>query len=100
MFRFNIFFDIKSILKKEFCLRKAISLLSDVKENLKNENTASIHIHRGAFVKLFRDISRSDYYVRALQRVEALVKEPVYMIFSDDVKWVKENISIKKKILY
>lgn len=67
---------------------------------MKNENTVSIHVRRGDFVKLFWDISKSDYYARALQRIKALIKDPIYMIFSDDIMWVKENMPIDGRKLY
>lgn len=99
-FDLEYFSDIKSILKKEFCLKKSISLPSNLYENLKNENTVSIHIRRGDFVKLFWDISRSDYYVRAIQIVKEFIQDPVYMIFSDDINWVKENMTIDGRKFY
>ena len=99
-FDLNFFSGIDTILKKEFHLKKPFRLPSNLYKILKNEDTVSIHVRRGDFVKLFWDISKSDYYRKAIQMIKERVEHPVYLIFSDDIAWVKENMSIDGEKIY
>lgn len=86
--------EIKPVLQKEFCLKEPLVLPRKLKEVLDNENTVSIHVRRGDFLKLNRNISQSDYYSKAIKQMEERIKKPIYIIFSDDIAWVKENLAI------
>jgi hypothetical protein len=60
-----------------------------------NQNTCSIHIRRGDYVRLsaFHPIQTIDYYKQAIQIVG---EENHFLIFSDDINWCKENLSFIK----
>lgn len=93
-FDLKYFDEIKPILQKEFCLKEPIVLPRKLKDVLSYENTVSIHVRRGDFLKLNRNISQSDYYSKAIKRMEERIEKPTYIIFSDDIGWVKENLDI------
>lgn len=99
-FHLKYFDAIKEELKKEFVLKHKLKLPAELREILSDNNTVSVHVRRGDFLKLNRDISRKDYYPRALQMIEAKVENPIYLFFSDDIAWVKENIRTKGKAVY
>ena len=50
----------------------------------------AVHIRRGDFVKLGRDLDCS-YYVNAIEKIENVLNEAIYFVFSDDVDWCREN---------
>jgi hypothetical protein len=60
-----------------------------------NQNTCSIHIRRGDYLRLsaFHPIQTIDYYKQAIQIVG---EEKHFLIFSDDINWCKENLSFIK----
>ena len=92
--------DIKGILQHEFSLKKKIKLPPDFRAILSNENTVSLHVRRGDFLKLNRDISSSGYYDKAVKFVESQIDRPVYLIFSDDIDWVNNNMEISGEKIF
>ncbi len=92
--------DIKPILQKEFQLKNPVKLPKELRRVLLHENTVSIHIRKGDYTKLHWDISRRAYYPKAVQRINELIKEPVYLLFSDDIEWVKNNLDIDGRKIY
>lgn len=86
--------DIRAILRREFSLKEKVRLPDQFQKILAEDNTVSVHIRRGDFLKLNRDISRSGYYERAFAYMEEKVASPFYLIFSDDTEWVKDNVGI------
>ena len=92
--------DIKNILRKEFQLKNFVQLPLELYRVLQSDVTVGIHIRRGDFTKLSRDISKNEYYPRAIKKIEEYIKDPVYLVFSDDIKWVKENMEINGRKIY
>lgn len=92
------FFDKKhyetqcNLLRKELRLKEKIKIPKEVKKILTDRNTVSVHIRRGDFLKFRRDMSQSNYYNLALDYIKHKVHNPVLLIFSDDVNWVKDNM--------
>lgn len=91
------FSEIAPTLKEEFSVRK--ELLADLKitpeEMLKSESVA-IHIRRGDFLNPkaadFHGFPGVEYYSRAITLFKERIPEPRFFYFTDDVKWVEENI--------
>jgi len=68
-------------------------------------NAISLHIRRGDYltdVKTNRIMSVCDisYYERAISYMAAKVSNPVFYVFSDDMDWVKQSISITYPAVY
>jgi hypothetical protein len=65
---------------------------------LSNENTCSIHVRRGDYIK-FSDhhvVQSLDYYMEAVTHFD---DDTNFLIFSDDINWCKENFNfINNKI--
>ncbi|MEZ3508117.1 MAG: alpha-1,2-fucosyltransferase [Lachnospiraceae bacterium] len=92
--------DIKEILQKEFMLKIPIKLSKKWYWILHNENTVSLHVRRGDYLKLHCEIRDEAYYTKAMKIIEEQISHPFYLIFSDDIEWVKENIHINGEKLY
>lgn len=99
-FDLNYYDDIKYILQKEFRVKKPIRLTKEMRDLLEKDNTVGIHIRKGDFTKLSRDISQTDYYPKALETIEERIVHPVYLVFSDDIGWVKKNLNILGEKIY
>lgn len=99
-FDIRYFYDIRNLLCKEFCVKKSINLIPELCTILNTENTVGVHIRKGDFSKLSRDISQTEYYPKAMKRIKEEITNPFYLVFSDDVEWVKNNIEIKEKKIY
>jgi len=69
-------------LKKDICIPKIID---------DSENVVSIHVRRGDFVKGGWCVSE-DYYKEAINCIKKYIKNPIFVVFSDDVEWVKNKM--------
>jgi hypothetical protein len=88
---------IESILVNEFVpnneiLGKDIELLN----NIDISNSISIHVRRGDYLSIKSNQSifcscTLEYYKTAIDIVRQNVDSPRFFVFSDDIKWVKEN---------
>lgn len=89
----NYYENDTDVLMKEFKLKKTIAMPDDIKCILDNRNTVSLHVRRGDFLNIGRDISGSDYYIKALDYIKDRVRDPFLLIFSDDIEWVDNNMN-------
>ena len=65
----------------------------DLAERLKTSNAASCHIRRGDYLKEpAMCVCTPSYYARAIKTMNESVNPELYVIFSDDIQWCKENI--------
>lgn len=99
-FDLRYFDDIRQLLQHEFSLKEKIKLPCELRTILNREDTVSVHIRRGDFLKLDRDISGSGYYERAFAYMKERIDSPYYLIFSDDTEWVKANMDIPGEKLF
>lgn len=64
-----------------------------------DENSVSIHIRRGDYLQAKHwattgCICQLPYYHNAIAEIKQRIKEPHFYVFSDDLEWVKENLSL------
>lgn len=89
----------RDVILKEFTFPKISmedKLNFELNERLKNEeNSVGIHIRRGDYLKnwKYRGLCGIDYYQKAIAYILEHIKSPKFFLFSDDIDWVKENIS-------
>ena len=70
--------------------KKNLLIANDIKKN----NSISIHIRRGDFLlkrNNNHNIDLKDYYLKAIDKSSKCFKNPKYFIFTDDPLWVTEN---------
>jgi hypothetical protein len=85
-------FEIKSKLKFE---------TQDIINYINTVNSVSLHIRRGDYVNNPKHyIDTESYYQKAVEIIESKVKNPVFFIFSDDMDWVKSNLSLKYETVF
>lgn len=63
-------------------------------ERLKTANAASCHVRRGDYLKQPNMcVCTPNYYAHAITKMNEMVNPDLYVIFSDDIQWCKENLS-------
>lgn len=60
-------------------------------EEIKKQNSVSVHVRRGDYVSSSFDICDKNYYLSAKKIIEDKIENPVYYFFSDDPKYVEEE---------
>ena len=73
------------------------------KQILNNENIACLHIRKGDYLNpnnsiIYQNIN-VDFYIKAIQIIKTLSNNIKIYVFSDDYKWVKNNMNIENSIL-
>ena len=100
------FDDISESIKKMFIPKK-----EKIKENeslydiIKNNESVCITIRRGDFItnekfKKIHFLCNDEYFYKGLEVIKNKVKNPVFIIFSDDIEWVKANMDFGDKVYY
>lgn len=92
------FKDIRKVLLKEFRPKEKIAVPAELLRILKNENTVSIHVRRGDYLK-WGNACDSLYYHRAMEYMNQKVEKPIYLVFSDDMEWVRNNLPIQGEVV-
>lgn len=61
----------------------------------KTFETVSLHVRRGDYLKASstRMICDLDYYKKAIEQIRSKKKNLCFLLFSDDIQWVSENIT-------
>lgn len=93
------FQDIRCILLREFVPRERIKLSKGLREALEDPESVSVHIRRGDYVKLGRSLN-SVYYKRAISKMRQLYQNPIFLVFSDDLEWARQNVPIEGRVVY
>lgn len=92
---------LKEITPKEKPL-KSNKQLYDI---INSTNSVCVSIRRGDFVdnkkfsKIF-NVCGINYFTKAIDIMQKKIKDPVFIIFSDDIEWCKKNINIKGKMYF
>ena len=100
-----LFEHIKPILMEEFTPkqppRPQNRALYDI---IHSTNSICVSIRRGDYLSdRYRSrflVCDQSYFDRALEKAKELVENPVFIFFSDDIEWVKENIKIDAPAYY
>lgn len=102
----SYFTDIRDTLLTEFTLETPVSdVMSSYKQQIESSTSVSIHIRRGDYVENPRvrkefGICEPAYYKAAIVHVTEKLTAPTFFIFSDDIQWVKENLSLPESTVF
>lgn len=88
----NYFKEYYSLICRELKPKNKIRISSELHQLLKKEETISVHFRRGDYQKT-HNILDINYYLRAMKLVKKRIKNPRFIIFSDDIEWVKQNLN-------
>lgn len=100
------FDDIRDEILKDFVFKEEFLEKSKLSEKIiKDKITVSVHFRRGDYLansyykNIFGELPMS-YYEEAYKIFNTKFPNASYFIFSDDIKWVKNNISIFKNATF
>jgi Glycosyl transferase family 11 len=92
------FADIADIIRTEFTVRYPLdSRNKELAELIARTDSVSLHVRRGDYVAnpqtaQYHNVCGLDYYARCLAIIGGQVKTPHLFVFSDDPRWVMENL--------
>lgn len=96
------FAQIADEIRKAFCFREEWmnSRTIQLSEMLKGGNYVSVHIRRGDYLPLadYHGLCSESYYRDAIRYMKEHCPDSTFVFFSDDISWVKENLSIPDSI--
>lgn len=96
------FLTISQLLRKEFQLKR--ELIKDEKNicNMisKEKNSVSLHVRRGDYItdlnaNKYHGVCSLQYYEDAVEYLKKRIGNLKLFVFSDDLKWVKENLKLE-----
>ena len=95
------FKDIEPILIEDFTIKNNINGKNkEISDMMSNTISVSMHIRRTDFVTN-KEVNQLlgtcsiEYYIKSMEIMSDKFNNPHFFIFSDDLKWVKENIPVK-----
>ncbi|MEI6352472.1 MAG: alpha-1,2-fucosyltransferase [Candidatus Nomurabacteria bacterium] len=97
---------VKDQIKKEIFLKESINeKYKDLINDIENTNSISIHIRRGDYIldhntRLAHYTFGLEYYEKAMKIIEDRKSNILYLIFSDDIEWARDNLKINKNKIF
>ena len=91
----KFFIELSELIRKDFEPSK--SILNKILENPLSDTTISLHVRRGDYLTSngFHPVQSINYYQKA---IETIGEYDNIFVFSDDIKWCKENLKFKNMI--
>ena len=95
------FKEIEDIIRREFTMRfKPDANNERMIMLIKSANAVSLHIRRADYVtkaatNQFHGTCSITYYQQAVETITRKVSSPHFFVFSDDILWAKENLTLK-----
>lgn len=91
---------------EDFSFPKKVSKKNKLILNqIKKKNSISIHVRRGDYVtskktNTYHGICSATYYKKAINLINKQVKDPWFVVFSDDLSWCKKYLLVPKNSLF
>lgn len=96
----------KNDIRRDFTFRQPLSGLNgELALEMANTQSVSLHVRRGDYVSNIKnskvlEVCSAEYYRKAIEYVTERVEHPVLYVFSDDLEWVKQNLSMGLSCVY
>jgi hypothetical protein len=94
------FSEFADLIRKDFTFKLPLTLENaEVSGKISQSNAVSLHVRRGDYVtnskNSFIGICSIDYYQAAIRYLSKRISNPIFFVFSDDIDWVRQNLSIQ-----
>lgn len=93
------FKNLESELRNEIYPKRKIIISKRLREILDQDNTVSVHVRRGDYKQLNNILDR-EYYSQAVKYVKTRITDPCFLVFSDDMEWVKKHLSLDGNVIF
>lgn len=100
------FNDIRHILKKEFTpIEPPRAENKELYRIIEETNSVCVSIRRCAYltdpqIRKYFHTYEDNYFIDAMNTISQDIKDAVFIIFSDDIDWVKENMTFNHTVYY
>lgn len=99
------FQDIKEQLRKEFTpIEPPLSRNAELYDVINSTNSVCVSVRRGDYLsdRYKKDfyVCNEQYYAKAMLEIRKYVENPVFIFFSNDIEWVRNNIEVEGKAYY
>ena len=93
---FKYFNSIKNIIKTEFQVKSDLNFNAQkLLQEIRGNQSIAIHIRRGDYVNHpIHPTCSLQYYLKAIEIISQKITNPIIYIFSDDIEWVKKNLTL------
>lgn len=93
------FFSNKEVVRKSFTIkRKVLPQSIPLLEKIQNHNSVCLHVRRGDYLieKHYSNYACTtiQYFINGVNHIARHVKDPIFFIFSDDMQWCKDKLSL------
>jgi hypothetical protein len=101
----NYFKDIRSMILKEFKPKKLSNYSQKTTEQIRKQPSVSLHVRRGDYANnpltlKFHGLTPVAYYTKALDYIYKNHANLQIFVFSDDIKWCKDNLPLTKEAIF
>ncbi len=93
------FKNIRNTLIHELTPKKKIVLSENLSQALENNESVSLHVRRGDYVR-GRHTLKVSYFEKAIETIKIHYKNPLFLIFSEDIEWVKKHIHLDNHCIF
>ncbi len=95
---YKYFDNVRETLARDFSLKIPLEQTHpDLLREINSTNSIALAVRRGDYLwpENLKDfgICSENYYKKAVKYIESKVENPTFFIFSEDITWIKENIS-------
>ena len=103
---YHYFEKYKDIIKDEFIENYIlINENNKITEIIESQNAVSLHIRRGDYISnpnanSYHGICSLEYYEKSMQYIATEISNPYFIIFSDDIEWVKKNLQTTFSLIF
>jgi len=100
------FKSFESAIRRDFTFRQLLTgQNSELALKIANTQSVSLHLRRGDYVSdsktgKIMDACPLEYYHEAIGYIAERVEHPVFYVFSDDMAWVRQNLSVTFPCIY
>lgn len=97
----NYFKDVGVIIRRDFILKPELTNTNkEFAKEISSCDSVSLHIRRGDYVSNSKinkvhGVLQLEYYQKAVAKITSCLENPHFFIFSDDPKWVQENLDFE-----
>ncbi len=95
------------VIRKDFTFKKPLSPEAEkIATDIRSAESVCLHVRRGDYITDSKTaahhgfVGSGDYYPRAIKLMGERVKNPHFFVFSDDIKWCRENLKISHPTIF